>query len=195
MIDKQEQSEYLIQYGQAYEHMTDATYIIELDGRVVFANSACMRTSGYSYDELVGLPISTVISQEVFEAASRKVLNGSGLPWEGEIVGFQKGGSQVPCELTVTPLKNQGNEIVGMIVFMVDKFDRYRVHQRRDMELRRVNEQLSLMMDRLPVVIYRYEDGYFLPTYVSSTRDLRASLLESYDFPFPGQTAAIQNFS
>jgi two-component system cell cycle sensor histidine kinase/response regulator CckA len=71
---------------------------IHKDGRIVMANQAFCRMTGYnSPDEVVGLPILQFATPETRELVARNVAAGHEKPYE--VVGVRRDGSHIPVEL------------------------------------------------------------------------------------------------
>jgi PAS domain S-box-containing protein len=86
-------------YRGLFENATEAIFVHDLDGKIIAANSACERLTGYTRAEMTGMDIG-------------RFLSGQGLEAVKEIVGRQLNGEAIegPFELELT--KRDGTEAI-----------------------------------------------------------------------------------
>ncbi|MGH8251240.1 MAG: PAS domain S-box protein [Steroidobacteraceae bacterium] len=113
------------------ESSDDAIVSKTLDGIVRSWNEGARRLFGYTAEEIVGLPITTIIPPELHEE-ERQILERIS---RGErIVHFEttritKDGRQIPVSLTVSPIRNAAGEIIGASKIGRDISDRLRTEE------------------------------------------------------------------
>ena len=106
----------------------DAIISKTLEGIVQSWNSGAARIFGYSAEEMIGKPITTIIPLEL-HAEEREILakvrRGERVE-HFETMRVGKGGRQVPISLTVSPIRNASGVIVGASKIARDITDRRR---------------------------------------------------------------------
>lgn len=140
-----EQREVIRNLSEAMEQSHSAIMIIDLEGRIEYANRGLCQQIGYGRRELIGRRWrdfqvaeegSAVLSDMV--AAVR-----AGLPWEGSWTNRRKDGTAYPARGAVTPVKRRD----GSISCFVAVFDDVTEGERRESELREARD-LALAGDR-----------------------------------------------
>jgi PAS domain S-box-containing protein len=92
--------------------------IMSSDGRIVYANPATERITGYSPAETIGQ--TTRLWDETVTSAGRlsklrdQVLTGHA--WQGEIINRRKDGTLYDASVTITPLKDKHQQVTGLVV-------------------------------------------------------------------------------
>lgn len=106
----------------------DGVYVCDTDRRVNFWNQAAERITGFSRDEVIGHFCRDNILMHVDEngrslcktmcpmAATIK----DGLPRTAEVFLHHKDGHRVPVAIRVTPIKENGGEVVGVVEVFSD---------------------------------------------------------------------------
>jgi PAS domain S-box-containing protein len=97
------------------ESSDDAIVGKDLNGVVMTWNPGAERMFGYSADEMIGRPITTIIPPE-FEEDEQKILEtiGRGEPVEHfETVRLTKSGERIDVSLTVSPVKDDAGRVIG----------------------------------------------------------------------------------
>ncbi|MFH1198309.1 MAG: PAS domain S-box protein [bacterium] len=96
------------------------------DGAIVWCNSAITRLTGYEAEELIGSNPRLLKSDkhdEMFYKNIWKTIS-AGKVWEGELVNKKKDGTLYFEEMTITPVKNEIDEITHFIAIKHDISDR-----------------------------------------------------------------------
>ncbi|WP_054696554.1 PAS domain-containing sensor histidine kinase [Syntrophomonas palmitatica] len=73
-----------------FKALSDASFegiIISENGICINANQRACQFLGYEYEEMVGMPVSAMISPESRETVQRNMVNGYELPYEATVVG------------------------------------------------------------------------------------------------------------
>jgi len=101
-------------YRALFAANADALLLVEAGGRIVLANPAAAALLGYSLDEFDGLPVDALVPdtfrqrhaayRERYGAAPRQRPMGM----QSDLVARRKDGSEVPVEIALSPLQDQG---------------------------------------------------------------------------------------
>ncbi|MGI8403053.1 MAG: ATP-binding protein [Gemmatimonadaceae bacterium] len=99
--------------------MDQPVLILGVDAKVQYANSAAIREYGYDASEVVGLSVDDLV------VASAQLLRRQTIPvvipaddtlWTGEHVHRRKDGTEFPAAVTLSHIRDPGNEIVGLVI-------------------------------------------------------------------------------
>jgi PAS domain S-box-containing protein len=98
-------------YRDLFESAEDAIWVQNLDGEIIMANEACVKLTGYSREELVGMNVEGFLSGEALQRTRevrRKLLIGGMVNrrYEGEI--RRKDGSQASLSLSASLITGDG---------------------------------------------------------------------------------------
>jgi len=98
-------------YRDLFESAEDAIWVENLDGEIIMANEACVKLTGYSREELIGMNVKEFLSGEALQRASevqRKLLRGEVVdrPYEGRI--RRKDGSEASLSLSASLITGDG---------------------------------------------------------------------------------------
>ena len=87
--------------------------ITDADGFVIWANPAMTRLTGYQLDELIGQKTSILSSGEHDQKFYQQMWDtiSAGEVWRGNMVNRRKDGSHYHEEMTITPVRNDQDEI------------------------------------------------------------------------------------
>lgn len=106
--------------SQSFEAATDAILISDVQGVILWCNTAASILSGYTRRELVGqlaLPaLSTRKNQAVHQAKLQALL--AGCPWHGEFAGVCKDGSRYRVHQAVSPVLNEAGVVTHLITIL-----------------------------------------------------------------------------
>ena len=104
----------------------NSIFITDREGRIIWANAAFCRMSGFEYDELVGqtprILKSGKYDTSFYERLWKTII--SGHVWSGELVERRKNGELYTVYQTITPLTNGRGEITHYIAVHEDITDR-----------------------------------------------------------------------
>jgi PAS domain S-box-containing protein len=98
-------------YRDLFESAEDAIWVQNLDGEIIMANEACVKLTGYSLEELVGMNVREVLSGEALQRAGevrRRLLQGQSLdgPYEQRMI--RKDGSEAHLRLSASLITSDG---------------------------------------------------------------------------------------
>jgi PAS domain S-box-containing protein len=127
-------------YSVLVEEASDGVAILQ-DGKIVFTNKKGTEITGYSKDELIGLPFEKLVSEEYKQLTKERYerrLRGEIIPSQYEIELIAETGNQVPVELSATRIQYQGRPADLIIV--------------RDISERKRMEEERLRLEKLATV-------------------------------------------
>jgi two-component system, sporulation sensor kinase E len=122
--DRKQYEKKLLRISTAIEGTSDAIGISMPDGTHFYHNQAFTNLFGYSVEELkyplgpVKLYSDIDIGRSVFET----IMNGNG--WDGEVEMVDKNKRHFPVQLRANAIKNERNEVIGLIGVHTDIKDR-----------------------------------------------------------------------
>ncbi|HZD91072.1 MAG TPA: PAS domain-containing protein, partial [Pseudolabrys sp.] len=102
-------------YAAIIDASRDPIWSWDLDGIITSWNSEAERLFGYAAAEIIGKPLLDLVPPDRLEAAQEAITTLRGGGWFGqyETVRLRKGGTPVPVELTVSPIRDADGNIVG----------------------------------------------------------------------------------
>ena len=106
-------------YRLVTEHMHDAVFLIDLESRFTFGNGRVEELTGYRIDELVGRPVSMVLTPEGTRAAAARLhtlRTGHDAPFLYETELIRKDGTRVWVEVNSTSVLRGGETIARLVV-------------------------------------------------------------------------------
>ena len=115
-INAQKQINILLQYKE----LVDQTSIVsksDINGNITFANDKFCEISGYTLDELIGMPHSTVRDPDVPKSVFKelwKTIEDKKI-WNGQIKNKRKDGGSYYVDATVCPILDENGEIIEYI--------------------------------------------------------------------------------
>jgi PAS domain S-box-containing protein len=104
------------------EAMVDAVVVVDADGRITLANSGAIALTGFSREELRGLPISRLLIDEssgLRTVVRRRIEDGSILRREESWL-VPKDGERIPVSITGSPVINDKGELQGIVLVARD---------------------------------------------------------------------------
>ncbi len=116
--------------------------------RIIYANQRFCAMTGYDCDELVGASPRLFQGPETDRAVLDRLRDSlaAGEECRGELLSYRKDGNSFNAELTITPVRNAGEEVVRWIFVQRDV-----THERRWAdEMQRINAILSVQMELSP---------------------------------------------
>lgn len=116
------------------QDLPDAVCAIDTAGSVVTWNSGASRMLGYSADEMIGKPITTVIPEDIAQREfghCLTILNKEGFFSGYESVRLAKDGRRIPVELTAVAIKDREQRITNYASIMIDLTDRKKAEEER----------------------------------------------------------------
>jgi PAS domain S-box-containing protein len=106
-----------IRIANSYKEAIDESNIIlrmNLDKKIVYANDAFFKISGYTNDELIGKDYSFLehvgLAKNEAEKKNRDIFSGE--IWKGKISNYKKNGDIFHCSVTMYPLKDKYGNVI-----------------------------------------------------------------------------------
>ena len=100
-------------HARIIEESEQGVLITDADERIVSANAAFSRITGYSADELLGQTahmLHSGVHDDSFREHVRATIHGDGT-WRGEIVGKRKNGELFPQSVSISVLRDTGGAV------------------------------------------------------------------------------------
>jgi PAS domain S-box-containing protein len=119
------------QFAAIVESSDDAIVSKDLNGVILSWNAGAQRIFGYSSEEAIGRPITTIIPQEL-QQEERQIIerlrNGERVD-HFETVRLSKDGSRVDVSLTISPIRNAQGQVIGASKIARDISERRRFEE------------------------------------------------------------------
>lgn len=133
-----------IHFREAIElSMTSGVSATDLVGKQIYVNSAFARMVGWSAEELLGgtppYDYWPPEEMEAISAAMHTTLKGEAPPGGYELTFCHRNGKRFHVLVTISPLQDAGNQVIGWLSVVMDITDRVRTQK----ELKETNEQLN----------------------------------------------------
>lgn len=126
-----------IRIVNAYKEAINESNIIlrvSLDRRIIYANDAFFKISGYSKANLIGKPYSTLKHYNLNEEKESKKIDEIFTKdiWKGKISNLKKSGDVFHCDVTIYPLKNKDDEVIEYMGIHHDITEIEKLHNELD---------------------------------------------------------------
>jgi PAS domain S-box-containing protein len=111
------------------EGSRDAIWSWDIEGNILSWNAEAQRMFGYTNDEIIGKPLLLLVPKDR-HAAARQVIGKLGQgEWFGqyETVRVRRDGRPIDVELTVSPIRDAENQVIGACTVCRDITDRKQV--------------------------------------------------------------------
>jgi len=138
--------------------VADGVVVTDLDGTLITVNAAYEEQSGFQEAELIGQKLWDFYADEDLPdrlEEMRGILQ-EGKVWIGELVGVRNDGSQNDVQMTVAPLRDEQNQIVGYVGSQRDITHQKELDRLKDLfvsdvshELRTPTTNISLYLELL----------------------------------------------
>jgi PAS domain S-box-containing protein len=118
-------------YRGLFENATEAIFVHDLDGKIIAANSACEKLTGYSRAEMARMDIGRFLSGQGLEAVEeivRRQLNGEAIEGPFELGLTKRDGTQAIVEI-MPSLIIRGEQPVGVQAIVRDVTEQRRMQE------------------------------------------------------------------
>jgi PAS domain S-box-containing protein len=126
--------------SSAVEQSIDGVAMGDVESRFVYVNEAFARMHGYTREEMVGMKAADLYAQdqmEQYEATFTQIRKGGS--YTGEVRHARKDGTDFPCYVSVTLVKNERGEVTGTVAVCRDMTE----SKRREEELTKFRSQMA----------------------------------------------------
>ena len=152
-----------ISFHELLDHAPDGIIIVDGDGSIVLYNTQAMAMFGYNQQELCGRPIEVLVPEnlrmahvghrEHYSAMPQTRPIGVGL----DLAGRRKDGSQLPVEVSLSPVRSGGDRLIICIVRDVSERKLARIELER--QAARLAEQAHLIDLAYDAILVRDMEG------------------------------------
>jgi diguanylate cyclase (GGDEF)-like protein/PAS domain S-box-containing protein len=128
------------------EHSEDAIIAAELDGRIVLWNDGAQRLYGFTSDEILGQPFTTVIKPERragFPDLVRRIVDGESIP-AFDTRRDRPDGTVIDISVTLSPIRDPDSTVIGFSAICRDVTERRRAEREVKRALEVINESQRL---------------------------------------------------
>jgi len=159
ITDRKRREQELERYETIVEIAGDGVYTLDEHGYMTFVNESLAAYTGYDRDELIGEPVSLLLSEEDIQQGTeiiRSLLSGEEDEGVFEIEICTREGDRIPAELSVALLPSddgfRGTAGVGRVITE---------RKERERTLERERKRFSALFENFPepTVAYGFEDG------------------------------------
>lgn len=130
MLGAQEQQDLRLM-EVAMNHASNAMFIADREGRIVWLNDALSHISGYAANEILGKTphlFNSATHPPAFWAAMwMTILSGS--PWRGEVVNRRKSGEHYTVAQSISPLLDERGQVAHFLVVQQDISEKRRLEE------------------------------------------------------------------
>jgi PAS domain S-box-containing protein len=119
------------------EAMVDAVVVVDAEGRVTLANSGAIGLTGYSRDDLKGMPVSRLLVDEssgLRTVVRRRIEDGDILRREESWL-VTKDGTRIPVSVTGSPVLTPTGELQGIVLVARDVREMHQLLREREAEI------------------------------------------------------------
>jgi two-component system, cell cycle sensor histidine kinase and response regulator CckA len=139
------------------ESIQELATITDLEGRITFANKACLQRYGYKQEELIGQHFRIFHTPNtpqslVSEVPERSTASG----WRGEILNQTKDGREFYVSLRTSHIVDDNGKMIGLVGIAED----ITVRKLAEQALRASETQYRLLFESNPTPIYVYDQKY-----------------------------------
>lgn len=112
----------LQQLNHAVEQSTSSIVITNLEGNLEYVNQQFLKTTGYTYEEVIGNNPSILNSGYTKKEDYKNMWDTikSGGTWHGEFLNKKKNGSLYWEEVSISPVRNEDGDIINFLAIKTD---------------------------------------------------------------------------
>lgn len=189
-INERERIEQLLQLQTAaVESAANGIVITDRHGIIQWCNPAFTRMTGYQLEEAVGQDFLVLEKNQTLPGVHRDLWTNllEGKAWHGEIISRRKDGSQYVEEQTITPVRNDQEQISHFVAIKNDITERKQAEQALEKE----QQRLFSLLNQLPAIVYlkapdytiRYANDRFRSRFGEPEEQLCYRLIQKKDEP------------
>jgi len=122
ITERKKKEDKLMQLNHAVEQSTSSIVITNLEGNLEYVNHQFLKTTGYSYEEVIGnnprILNSGYTKKEDYKSMWDTIISGG--TWYGEFLNKKKNGSLYWEEVIISPVRNEKGEIINFLAIKTD---------------------------------------------------------------------------
>ena len=189
--ERKKNEEQISMLAHAIKSISESVYISDMDGKIIFVNNSFCNSYSYTYEEILGQPISFLISdrnpENILSQILPATLSGG---WNGELKSKRKDGSEFLTSISTSVIRNDYKNPVALINVALDITDR----KRSENELRHSKQMLQLILDNIPQrIFWKDRNSIYLGCNKNFANDAGLSnpddILGADDYEMPWKTA------
>ena len=140
-------------FQQVIEQCKEPIMITDIEGNIIFVNTAWCKTYGYTQDGVIGQTPAILHSGQHDERFYKKmwasILDPEIQSWQGRLINKTKSGRHVPVHLTITHFYDQRGQSLGYMGIAMDLSHFSRLERRIDNRNQALEKTLSSLKDDL----------------------------------------------
>ena len=139
--------------AQLLDAVGQAIIATDLQGKIVYWNRCAQQLYGWSAREAMGRVVHELLVPEQCREKAEGIMSRlrTGETWSGEFAVRRKDGTPLSVEVTDTPVRDDGGDLVGIIGVSTDITERKGAEER----LRETERRLSTLLSDTPAMVYR----------------------------------------
>lgn len=153
MLEREQIEALNLLLATAIKHAGDAIEITDTEYKIVYANPALERMSGYSYSELIG-KVSTQLLDDASIYSEIEAMLAINQTWRGYLTAQRKDGSLYEQEMTLSEVCNPDGMTTHYVAVKRDVTEQRRVEE----VLRKSEERLRLVLQNMPVMLDVFDE-------------------------------------
>jgi PAS domain S-box-containing protein len=122
ITERKKKEDQLQQLSHAVEQSTSSIVITNLEGNLNYVNQQFLKTTGYTYEEVIGnnprILNSGYTKKEEYKNMWDTIKSGG--TWHGEFLNKKKNGSLYWEEVTISPVRNEAGDIINFLAIKTD---------------------------------------------------------------------------
>ncbi len=134
--------------AKVIENAYEGIWVADGKGEIIAANSALLRTTGYTAEEMVGECLSLICGRESNGALIKKIwtnVRETGC-WRGELTLRRKGEASFPAMLTLSSIRGDEGEVSNYVGVLDDLTEQKRHEEARALELGRAKQIYDMVV-------------------------------------------------
>ena len=151
ITERKKTEEQISMLAHAVKSISESVCITDIKGNIIFVNNSFCNSFNYSYEEILGQPISILRSKKnpenVLSQILSETLSGG---WNGELKSRRKDGTEFLTSISTSVIRNDAGNPVALITVALDITDR----KKSENELRQSRQMLQLILDNIPQRIF-----------------------------------------
>lgn len=151
ITDRKKTEEQISILAHAIKSISESVCITDMNDNIIFVNNSFTSSYGYSYEEILGQPLSILRSAKNPEIILSQILPATLKDgWNGELKSKRKNGTEFLTSISTSVIRNDDGNPVALITVALDITDR----KKSENELRQSKQMLQLILDNIPQRIF-----------------------------------------